>query len=161
MIGSEYSCGALADNVGIRQLFANSKAPFRDIGCQGEPISLTNYVLKFARIVPIDRIVEYLPQKRCKAVRCQLCERQREAGIFFRYSRSHPWLLKSYGNGHLRDALSKRLPMIALLGTGPICLGSSWPPIERTSCVSLCLARPATIVRKTSARPFIIVPIDA
>jgi hypothetical protein len=39
------------------------------------------------------------------------------------------------------------------------CFGSIASP--RSSCVSLCLLTPATIVRKTSARPLINVPIDA
>jgi hypothetical protein len=38
----------------------------------GKSISLGNHVLKLACIFAIDSIIQYLTQKRCKMIRCQL-----------------------------------------------------------------------------------------
>ena len=47
-----------------RRLLGNSKGSFHYLGCHRKPISLGNYVLELACIFAIDRIVQYLTQKR-------------------------------------------------------------------------------------------------
>ena len=50
--------------IAVDWLFGNSKGSFYDVGCHRKTIPLANYVLKLARIFPVDSIVQYLAQKR-------------------------------------------------------------------------------------------------